>query len=92
MSIKQDRKRHFVAGFIVAAVVSLFFGYIIGVIAAVLAVTGNEVRKHTEDKPATALAEHITVTIAGAIAAVAASVAVSFLWRVAAIIWQVAAT
>ena len=35
MNIPQDKKKHFVAGFAITAVVSLFFGYIVGAIAAV---------------------------------------------------------
>ena len=80
MTIKEDRKRHFVAGFIVEAVVSLFLGYVLGVIIAVIAVTGNEVRKYSSEKPAAMLAEHIVVTLVGALAAVAVSGAVSSLW------------
>ena len=37
MKIPQDKKKHFVAGFAITAIVSLFFGYIIGVIVAVIA-------------------------------------------------------
>lgn len=42
MKIPQDKKKHFVAGFAITAIVSLFFGYIIGVIVAVIAAAGKE--------------------------------------------------
>lgn len=80
MTIKEDRKRHFLAGFIIEAVASLLVGYIVGVIIALLAVTGKEVRKYRAEKPAIAVAEHIVLTLAGAFAAIATSLAVSSLW------------
>ena len=43
MKVQEDKKKHFVAGFIIAAVVSLFFGYIAGAAAAIVAGIGKEV-------------------------------------------------
>ena len=78
MKIPQDKKKHFVAGFAITAIVSLFFGYIIGVIVAVIAAV-----KELYDKvkgTGTPEVLDFVATIAGAAAAVIASVVLSSLY------------
>ena len=43
MKIPQDKKQHFLAGFAITAITSLFFGYIVGVVVAILAAAGKEI-------------------------------------------------
>ena len=40
-NIPADKKKHLIAGFIVCAIVSMFFGYIIGFILALVAAAGS---------------------------------------------------
>ena len=77
MKIPQDKKKHFVAGFAITAIVSLFFGYIIGVIVAVIAAAGKELYDKVTGTPEVL---DFVATIAGAAAAVIASVVLSSLY------------
>ena len=78
MNIPQDKKKHFFAGFSVAAVVSLFFGYIIGAVAAILAAAGKEAYDKVTGKGTPEVLD-FAATVIGAIAAVAVSVGFSWI-------------
>lgn len=79
MKIQQGKKKHFVAGFAITAIVSLFFGYIIGVLVAVIAAAGKELYDKVTGTGTPEVLDFVA-TIAGAAAAVIASVALSFLY------------
>ena len=79
MKIPQGKKKLFVAGFAITAIVSLFFGYIIGVIVAVIAAAGKELYDKVTGTGTPEVLDFVA-TIAGAAAAVIASVALSFLY------------
>ena len=80
MKIPQDKKKHFVAGFAITAIVSLFFGgYIIGVIVAVIAAAGKELYDKVTGTGTPEVLDFVA-TIAGAAAAVIASVVLSSLY------------
>ena len=79
MKIPQDKKMHFVAGFAITAIVSLFFGYIIGVIVAVIAAAGKELYDKVTGTGTPEVLDFVA-TIAGAAAAVIASVVLSSLY------------
>ena len=81
MNIPQDKKKHFVAGFAIAAVVSLFAGYIVGLLVAILAAAGKEIYDKVSGKGTPELLDFVA-TVAGAIAAVAVSVAISALFNI----------
>lgn len=79
MNIPQDKKKHFVAGFAITAIVSLFFGYIIGVIVAVIAAAGKELYDKVTGMGTPEVLDFVA-TIVGAAAAVIASVVLSSLY------------
>ena len=79
MSIAQDKKKHFVAGFAITAVISLFFGYIIGAAAAIIAGIGKGLYDKGTGKGTPELAD-FAATALGAATAVATSVAVSWVF------------
>ena len=79
MKIPKDKKKHFVAGFAITAIVSLFFGYIIGVIVAVIAAAGKELYDKVTGTGTPEVLDFVA-TIAGAAAAVIASVVLSSLY------------
>ena len=81
MNIPQDKKKHFVAGFAIVAVVSLFFGYIVGAVAAVIAAAGKELYDKATGKETPEILDFVA-TVLGAVAAVATSVAVSWIFGV----------
>ena len=81
MKIPQDKKKHFVAGFAITAIVSLFFGYIIGVIVAVIAAAGKELYDKVTGNGTTELLDFVA-TVLGAVAAIAISVAFSWIYGV----------
>ena len=78
MNIPQDKKKHFVAGFAITAIVSLFFGYIIGVIVAVIA-AGKELYDKVTGTGTPEVLDFVA-TIVGAAAAVIASDVLSSLY------------
>ena len=79
MKIPQDKKKYFVAGFAITAIVSLFFGYIIGVIVAVIAAAGKELYDKVTGTGTPEVLDFVA-TIVGAAAAVIASVVLSSLY------------
>lgn len=81
MKIPQDKKKHFVAGFAITAIVSLFFGYIIGVIVAVIAAAGKELYDKVTGTGTPELLDFVA-TVLGAVAAIAISVAFSWIYGV----------
>ena len=81
MNIPQDKKKHFVAGFAITVVVSLFFGYIIGAVAAVIAAAGKGLYDKVTRKGTPEVLDFVA-TVLGAVAAVATSVAVSWVFGV----------
>lgn len=83
MKIPQDKKQHFLAWFAITAITSLFFGYIVGVVVAILAAAGKEIYDKVTGKGTPELLDFVA-TVVGAVAAVATSVAVSWIWRVVA--------
>lgn len=84
MIIRQDLKKHFLAGVIITAAVSLIAGYFIGFMIAVLAGAAKEYYDQITGKGTPELVDWVATT-AGAIAAVAASIGVSWLWN---LIWN----
>lgn len=83
MKIPQDKKQHFLAGFAITAITSIFFGYIVGVVVAILASAGKEIYDKVTGKGTPELLDFVA-TVVGSVAAVATSVAVSWIWRVVA--------
>ena len=81
MNIPQDKKKQFAAGFAITAVVSLFFGYIVGAIAAVIAAAGKELYDKATGKGTPEILDFVA-TVLGAVAAVATSVVVSWVFGV----------
>lgn len=71
-----DKKKHFIAGFLIAAVISLFFGYLIGIAAAAVAAAGKEAYDKISGKGTPELLDFIA-TILGAVCFTAFSVVVS---------------
>ena len=57
--IPADKKKHFIAGFIVCAIVSMFFGYIIGFISALVVAGGKEASDYFTKKGMPELADFI---------------------------------
>lgn len=78
MSIPTDKKKHFFAGFAITAVVSLFFGYIIGAVAAILAGAGKEAYDKVTGKGTPEVLDFVA-TAAWAITAVAVSAGFSMI-------------
>lgn len=81
MNIPQDKKKHFVAGFGITAIVSLFFGYIIGALITILAAAGKELYDKVTGKGTPELLDFVA-TVLGAVAAIAISVAFSWIYGV----------
>lgn len=81
MEIPSDKKKHLAAGFAISAVVSLFFGYIVGLSAAVGAGFVKEVYDcATKNGKPEAL--DLVFTFAGALLFILVSVLSSLLFRV----------
>lgn len=80
MSIQKDKKRHFCAGFAITAVVSLFAGYIIGAMVAIIAGAAKEAYGKIGGKGTPGVLDLVAMTL-GAIAAIAVSVAFSLIVR-----------
>lgn len=80
MKVQEDKKKHFVAGFIITAVISLFFGYLVGAAAAIVAGIGKEVYDKVTGK-GTPEALGFVATAAGAVTAIAISLVSSLLWN-----------
>lgn len=82
MAIYSLYRRFFLIGFAIATVVSFFFGYVAGLAAPFIALA---VKQHSdrpteaEERKTERVGEYIA-TGCGAIAAIFASIAVSFLW------------
>lgn len=81
MTIPADKRKLFLTGFIITAVVSFLAGYIVGFMTAVLAGAVKELYDEAKEEGTFRMA-NFGATIAGAIAAVAASVAVSGVWAI----------
>lgn len=58
-NIPADKKKHLIAGFIVCAIVSMFFGYVIGFISALVAAAGKEAYDYFTKKGTPELADFI---------------------------------
>ena len=78
MKVHEDKKKHFVAGFIITAVISLFFGYLVGAAAAIVAGIGKGVYDKVTGK-GTPEALDFVATAAGAVTAIAISLVSSLL-------------
>ena len=74
---KRVKKLHFYAGFAIEALLSLPFGYVVAFLCAVAAAAGKEIYDKVTGRGTPEVADFVC-TIAGAITAVAFSVAVSF--------------
>ena len=81
MEIPNDKKKHFVAGFAISAIVSLFFGYIVGISAAVGAGFVKEAYDYTT-KRGTPEWLDLAFTAGGALVFTVVSVLSSLLFRV----------
>ncbi len=77
MNIPQDKRKHFIAGFGIAIVASLSVGYLIAVILAILAGAGKEIYDKVTGKGTPEFLDFVA-TVVGAIAAIATSVAATW--------------
>lgn len=77
MNIPQDKSKHFIAGFVIAIIASLFVGYLIAVIVAILAGAGKEIYDKVTGKGTPEFLDFVA-TVVGAIAAIATSVAATW--------------
>ena len=77
-SIPTNKKKHFSAGFVICAIVSLFCGYLFGLAAAAIAAAGKEVRDYITKKGMPEFADFV-YTIVGAVAFILCSVVVTLL-------------
>lgn len=82
MNTRNDEtKRNFWAGFFLAAVISLFFGYFIGAAAvAVIASLQVFLALTLSDMPCKEAAKRFGLIAAGAVTAIGVSIAVSYIW------------
>lgn len=87
MNIPQGKKQHFVAGFGITVIASLFVGYLIAAVIAILAAAGKELYDKVTGKGTPELLDFVA-TVIGTIAAIATSVAATWMLKalVAAII------
>lgn len=81
MEIPSDKKKHLAAGFAISAVVSLFFGYIVGLSAAVGAGFVKEGYDYITKKGKPEALD-LVFTVAGALLFIFISVLSSLLFRV----------
>ena len=81
MEIPSDKKKHLAAGFAISAVVSLFFGYIVGLSAAVGAGFVKEGYDYITKKGQPEALD-LVFTVAGALLFILISVLSSLLFRV----------
>lgn len=65
-NIPADKKKHLIAGFFVCAIVSMFFGYIVGIIAALVIGAGKEAYDYLTKKGTVEFAD-LGYTVAGAV-------------------------
>lgn len=72
-NVPEDKRKHIVVGFAICAIVSLFFGYIIGVLAAVVAGAGKEAYDYITRKGTPEFAD-LVYTAIGAVCFVILSV------------------
>lgn len=77
MNIPQDKRKHFAAGFGIAVIASLFVGYLIAAVLAILAAAGKEIHDKATGKGTPEFLDFVA-TVAGAMAAIAASVAATW--------------
>lgn len=77
-SIPTDKKKHLAAGFAICAIVSLLFGYVIGLIAATIAGAEKEARDYITKKGTPEFAD-FAYTVVGAFMFIAFSVVLSLL-------------
>lgn len=86
MNTRNEIKRNFWAGFFFAAVISLFFGYLIGATAVVIVAALQAFLAVTlSDTPGEDAAKGFGLISAGALTAVGISMAVSYLWALLAV-------
>lgn len=76
--ITTDKKKHLAAGFAICAIVSLLFGYVIGLIAATIAGAEKEARDYITKKGTPEFA-NFAYTVVGAFMFIAFSVVLSLL-------------
>lgn len=76
--ITTDKKKHLAAGFAICAIVSLLFGYVIGLIAATIAGAEKEARDYITKKGTPEFAD-FAYTVVGAFMFIAFSVVLSLL-------------
>ncbi len=81
MEIPSDKKKHLAAGFAISAVVSLFFGYIVGLSAAIGAGFVKEGYDYITKKGKPEALD-LVFTVAGALLFILISVLCSLLFRV----------
>ncbi|MBQ8404500.1 MAG: hypothetical protein IJX55_08780 [Clostridia bacterium] len=81
MEIPSDKKKHLAAGFAISAVVSLFFGYIVGLSAAIGAGFVKEGYDYITKKGKPEALD-LVFTVAGALLFILISVLSSLLFRV----------
>lgn len=77
--IPADKKKHLVAGFFVCAIVSMFFGYIVGIIAALVAGAGKEAYDYFTKKGTPELADFL-YTAVGAVCFLVVSALITLLF------------
>lgn len=77
-TIPEDKRKHLAAGFAICAFVSLFFGYIVGVLAAVVAGAGKEAYDYITRKGTPEFADFV-YTVIGAVCFVLLSALLSLI-------------
>lgn len=76
-SIPTNKKKHFSAGFVICAIVSLFCGYLFGLAVAAIAAAGKEARDYI--KKGTPEFADFVYTIVGAVAFILCSLVITLL-------------
>lgn len=74
--IPEDKRKHFIAGFAIAAVVSLPLGYLIGIASAIVIGAAKEAYDHFTGKGTPEMKDFIA-TVIGAVCFTALSVVIS---------------
>ena len=78
-NIPADKKKHLIAGFIVCAIVSMLFGYIVGFVSALVAGAGKEAYDYFTKKGTPEIADFL-YTAVGAVCFLIVSALITLLF------------
>lgn len=78
-NIPADKKKNLIAGFIVCAIVSMFFGYIVGFVSALVAGAGKEAYDYFTKKGTPEIADFL-YTAVGAVCFLVVSALITLLF------------